>query len=99
MSYTLAESNADHNLSLNQEKRLLLAKMRPYELREARRASAATQKQLAERMGVSQKRISVLESGSLERTQIRTLERYIEAIGGKLRISAELPNGESIQLI
>lgn len=102
MSYTLEDFKADHDLDdkeIDRTKERLLEEMRLYELKEARKAQDVTQKQLAERMGVSQKRVSVLESGDVDRTEIRTLRRYLQAIGGKLQVSAVMPDGRTLQLV
>lgn len=40
-------------------------------------------------MGVSQARVSKLESGDLSRTEVGTLQSYIAALVGQLRIVAE----------
>lgn len=102
MSYTLEDFKADHGLDqreIDARKTSLLEEMRLYELKEARKEQDVTQKQLAERMGVSQKRVSVLESGDVDHTEIRTLKRYVQAIGGTLRISALMPDGRTLQLV
>ncbi len=44
-------------------------------------------------MGVSQARVSKLESGDLSHTEIGTLQSYVAALGGHLRIVADF--GES----
>ncbi|MGD1173154.1 helix-turn-helix domain-containing protein [Mycobacterium seoulense] len=44
-------------------------------------------------MGVSQARVSKLESGDLSHTEVGTLQSYVAALGGNLRIIAEF--GES----
>jgi predicted XRE-type DNA-binding protein len=44
-------------------------------------------------MGVSQARISKLESGDLSHTELGTLQSYVAALGGQLRIVADF--GES----
>ena len=61
-------------------------------LHELRRARALTQKELAETMRVNQPAVSKLE----QRTDayISSLRSYIEAVGGKLKIIAEFPDGE-----
>ena len=61
-------------------------------LHELRRARALTQKELAETMRVNQPAVSKLE----KRTDayISSLRSYIEAVGGKLKIVAEFPDGE-----
>jgi transcriptional regulator with XRE-family HTH domain len=45
-----------------------------------------TQVELAERLGVSQNRVSRLERGDIERVRIDTLARYVESLGGSLHI-------------
>jgi len=54
-----------------------------------------SQKQLAELMGISQPAITQLEQRGNE-LKIATLKRYIEAMGGKLRIDVELRTGKRI---
>jgi len=70
----------------------LAAKMRQqvraYRLREIRAAQRITQVKLAGQLKVSQNRISQLEQGQLGRSQIDTLRRYVEALGGVLNIEA-----------
>jgi len=53
----------------------------------------ARQADVAELMGVSQARVSKLESGDLTHTELGTLQSYVAALGGQLRIVAEF--GES----
>jgi predicted XRE-type DNA-binding protein len=40
-------------------------------------------------MKVSQPRVSAIERGELGSTELGTLEAYVEALGGKVRIVAE----------
>ncbi len=40
-------------------------------------------------MKVSQARVSKIERGNLSRTEIGTLQSYVEALGGKLRVVAD----------
>ena len=56
-------------------------KMRAYRLRELREQAAMTQVQLADALDVSQNRISRIENGDIERTQVDTLRKYVEAFG------------------
>lgn len=102
MSYTLEDFKADHDLdqkTIDERKEQLLEEMRLYELKEARKQQDVTQKQLAERMDVSQKRVSSLESGDVDKTEIRTLRRYLDAIGGRLQVNAIMPDGRTLQLV
>ena len=49
----------------------------------------ARQADVAALMGDSQARVSKLESGDLSRTEVGTLQAYVAALGGQLRIIAE----------
>lgn len=51
------------------------------------------QADVAALMGVSQARVSKLESGDLSHTELGTLQSYVAALGGNLRIVADF--GES----
>lgn len=102
MSYTPERFMKDNGISheeVTAAKERLLEEARLYELKEARKAQHLTQKQLAKTLGVSQKRVSILESGDVEHVKIDTLKRYLEGIGGNLRITASLPGGGELQLI
>ncbi len=61
-------------------------------LRELRQAAEKTQAQVAETMGLAQNAISQLENrGDL---RLSSIGRYVEAIGGKLKVIVELPGGK-----
>jgi transcriptional regulator with XRE-family HTH domain len=62
--------------------------VRAYRLREIRTSQDMTQVQLAEQLDVSQNRISRLESGDIGRSHVDTLRKYVEALGGRLKIEA-----------
>lgn len=51
-----------------------------------------SQKSLAESMGVSQPAITQIEQRGND-VKLATLKRYIEAMGGKLSLTIELPEG------
>lgn len=78
-------------------KKRMLDEVRAYRLRELREASELTQVQLAGRLHVTQNRVSRIEHGDIDRAQVDTLRKYVEAIGGKLRIEVELGD-ERIQI-
>ncbi|MEZ0364289.1 helix-turn-helix domain-containing protein [Mycobacterium sp. pUA109] len=60
-----------------------------YKLSEVRKTLGFfRQVDVAEVLGVSQARVSKLESGDLNHIEIGTLQAYIEALGGSLAITA-----------
>ena len=60
-----------------------------FNLREVRRRIGISQVELARTLGVSQNRVSQLERGGIDKTQLDTLMRYVEALGGTLTVSAK----------
>lgn len=78
-------------------KKRMLDEVRAYRLRELREASRLTQVELAGRLQVSQNRVSRIERGDIERAQVDTLRKYVEAVGGRLRVEVELGD-ERIQI-
>lgn len=62
---------------------------RAYRLAQLRKRSGVVQKDVAATLGVSQAAVSKLERGDLSHTQIATLQSYVEALGGELRVLAE----------
>ena len=47
--------------------------------------------QVAHALGVSRNRASRMENGEMGITRLDSLRRYVEALGGKLTLVAELP--------
>ena len=74
---------------INAMKRELLAEMPLHELR---RAKSLTQQDLAKTLRVNQPAIAKLEKRA--DLYVSSLRSYIEAVGGKLKIIAEFPDGE-----
>ena len=69
-----------------------------HRLAEIRKAQGhPRQADVAALMGVSQARISKLESGDLSHTELGKLQSYVAALGGSLRIIADI-GGSSIEL-
>lgn len=64
-----------------------------YALREARTEGGMTQVELARSMGVSQNRVSRMENGDMSTMSLDTIRRYVETLGGKLSLVADLPTG------
>jgi DNA-binding XRE family transcriptional regulator len=61
-------------------------------LSELRKALDVTQAKLAHRTGLTQAEVSRIENNP-ETVQIRTMERYVRGMGGKIKIVADFPDG------
>ena len=68
----------------------MLAETRAWRLRELREQFDLTQVELAAELDVSQNRVSRIERGDLDKTQVDTLRRYVEALGGMLRLEVQV---------
>lgn len=53
---------------------------------ELREAAGLTQAEVAERIGVSQRQVSKIESGDLDNSKVSTLRKYVAAVDGDLVI-------------
>ncbi|MEX0826172.1 MAG: helix-turn-helix transcriptional regulator [Acidimicrobiia bacterium] len=78
------------------EKRKALGELHEFNLAELRRILEFTQEELAGRMGSDQSRISRVENEADMR--LSTLRAYVEALGGQIRILAEIPGQEAFPL-
>lgn len=67
----------------------LEAEVRAHRLAEMRRAQHVSQSEVAKVMGVTQPRVSMIENGEIDRTELATLKGYVEALGGRVRVVAE----------
>jgi hypothetical protein len=67
----------------------LVARNRARTLAEQRTRLGLTQAQVAQRMGVRQERVSAIERAEPGATEVRTLAGYVEALGGRLEITAD----------
>ncbi|MDE8670206.1 XRE family transcriptional regulator [Pseudarthrobacter sp. H3Y2-7] len=83
--------------AVNAHKKRMVDEVRAYRLRELREAAELTQVELAGRLHVSQNRVSRIEHGDIDRAQVDTLRKYVEALGGRLRVEVELGD-ERIQI-
>ena len=61
-------------------------------LSEIRKALDVTQAKLAHRAGLTQAEVSRIENNP-ETVQLRTMERYVRGLGGKIKIVADFPDG------
>lgn len=85
----LAKRPVDRDV-VDAHKKRMIDEIGAYRLRELREAMDLTQVELAALLEVSQNRISRLEHGDIERAQLDTLRRYVEAVGGQLRVEVEI---------
>jgi transcriptional regulator with XRE-family HTH domain len=67
----------------------MITAARIHRLAELRKRQHTTQVEVAEAMGVTQARVSRIEKGQLERSEVDTLAAYVKALGGKLKIVAD----------
>lgn len=71
-------------------KERMIAETRAWRLRELRSQFGLTQVELATELNVSQNRVSRIERGDLDKSQVDTLRRYVEALGGHLRLEVQV---------
>lgn len=74
------------------EESVIEAALAGYTLRELRQRSGLTQAQLAERMHVSQRRVSAIERGEVTRSEFDTIRSYVAALEGQVYLVAEVGN-------
>lgn len=67
------------------------------QLVEARHAAGLTQKQVAERMGVSQAQVARIEKAGYDGYTLRTLRRYLDALGDEFSLAVAVKKSETIE--
>lgn len=88
----LAERSLDSRARIQQMAEQLLLENQLSRIREELEIS---QKELAQTMGIKQPSLSAIENRGND-LKISTMKKYVEAMGGKLRIDVELPTGKHI---
>ena len=78
-------------------KNQLLVRNSAARLAELRKGHVLTQKELARKVGIDQAHISRIERGKFFELEFSTLQRYIEALGGKIEVRARF--GENSLLL
>ena len=66
-----------------------LAEVRAHRLADVRQQHGLTQTDVAARLHITQTAVSKIERGELARSELSTIRRYVEALGGKLEIIAD----------
>ena len=77
----------EDNITAHRER--MTAEVRAARLADVRKRHNLSQTQVAERMGVSQARVSAIEHGEVTAAEVGTIAKYIAALGGQLRIVAD----------
>jgi DNA-binding XRE family transcriptional regulator len=65
------------------------------QLVEARQAAGLTQQEVAQRMGVSQAQIARIEKRGYDAYTLRSLRRYLEALGDQFTLEVAVHTGEA----
>lgn len=86
----ITERRAVRREVVDDHKERMLAETRAWRLRELREQFDITQVELAKELEISQNRVSRIERGDLDKTQVDTLRRYVEALGGTLRLEVQV---------
>jgi transcriptional regulator with XRE-family HTH domain len=73
---------------MEEHRRRMLAELRAYRLVEIREALGLEKRQLASQIGVSRSRVSRIERGDMDRTEIATIRAYVAALGGEVEVVA-----------
>ena len=88
----LAERSLDSRARIKQLAEQLLLENQLSRIREELEIS---QKELAQTLGIKQPSLSAIENRGHD-LKISTMKKYVEAMGGKLRIDVELPTGKHV---
>ena len=81
-------TNSDAEARVAEHREAARAEQRVYRLKEVRRHQGLTQVQLADAMHISQAAVSSIERGELSRSELSTIQKYVEALGGRIEIVA-----------
>jgi predicted XRE-type DNA-binding protein len=65
-----------------------------HRLAEIRKAHGLSQQDIARAMGVTQSRVSRIESSDITRAELSTIASYVRALGGYVRLVADIDGGE-----
>jgi transcriptional regulator with XRE-family HTH domain len=68
-------------------------------LGELRKRLGFTQEQVAGRMGVSQRRVSAIETAAPNDVKVSTLVAYLEAMGAEIDLGARFEGGDRVDLL
>ncbi|WP_433402880.1 XRE family transcriptional regulator [Streptomyces sp. CA-146814] len=81
--------SADEAQEVDRRTALLLSEVRAHRLAEVRKRQQMTQAAVAKVLGVTQGRVSAIEKGAINRSEVETLAAYVAALGGQLKLVAD----------
>jgi predicted transcriptional regulator len=87
-----AEADATGRLDesrIAEHRQQLRAQVRAHRLANVREVSDLNRTDVANRLGVSQSRVSRIERGDIDRTKVATVRAYVGALGGEVEIVAK----------
>jgi predicted XRE-type DNA-binding protein len=87
-----AEGRAKGRLNedrIAEHRRRMLAEVRAHRLAEIRETAGLNQSKVAQRLGITQSRVSRIERGDMDHTEVATIRAYVGALGGELEIVAK----------
>lgn len=87
-----AELHDGDDAALQAERARTEAWASAFRLAEERKRLGLTQREVADLMGVTPRRVSQIENGDLDVNEVSTLSRYAQALGAKLRIILDYGN-------
>ncbi len=93
----LADSGLLDEQRVADARKILDDTVRAHRLAEVRKAHGETQASVAKSMNVTQARVSKIERGNLQHSELGTLQSYVEALGGKLHVVADF-DGQTVTI-
>ena len=75
--------------AVNRERERMRTATRAYRLAEIRKEQGLTQREVAAALHVTQARVSSIERGEVRRSELATVQAYVEALGGHVEIIAD----------
>ncbi len=90
----LAELPVDERRAIHKRAKELIAE--ELTLRQLRKTVHKSQGEIARKMGISQARLAIVEKQ--DDIQLSTLRRYVEAAGGKLVVTVEMPGAKPVRI-
>ncbi len=75
---------------VQEHKARMIGDVRAHKLAELRNEYGLLQEEMAQRLNISQSRVSRIERGEVDQSQVSTLRAYAHALGGELEIVVRL---------